>query len=75
MALSTEAICNDLHGFIKNQKMHHKAYRNFTKGVVVKIIKMPLIITPKLLNSIRNWLAYINRCTAKSKTRCYCRLE
>ena len=32
--ISTETIYNDLHGFIKNQNMHHKAYRKFTKGLI-----------------------------------------
>ena len=69
--ISTEAIYNDLHGFIKNQRMHHKAHRNFTKGVISQESKdyknainhytEAIKLNPKLAR------AYINRGTAYSE--------
>ena len=69
--ISTEAIYNDLHGFIKNQRMHHKAYRNFTKGVISQECKdyknainhytEATKLNPKLAR------AYINRGTVYSE--------
>ena len=69
--ISTETIYNDLHGFIKNQNMHHKAYRKFTKGLIsqesqdyenaISHYTEAIKLNPKLVR------AYINRGTAYSE--------
>ncbi len=69
--ISTETIYNDLHGFIKNQNMHHKAYRKFTKGLISQKSKdyenaishytEAIKLNPKLAR------AYLNRGTAYSE--------
>ena len=74
--ISMETIYNDLHGFIKNQNMHHKAYRKFTKGLISQESKdyenaishytEAIKLNPKLAR------AYLNRGTAYSDKDDFC---